>query len=51
MHTWFGDLDTDDAPTWRQLAEDCVDGVMASHPVHLERTLKSHRAPRACAAK
>jgi glycerophosphoryl diester phosphodiesterase len=51
VHTWFGDLDTDDAQTWRKLVDDCVDGIMTSHPVQLERTLKSHRAPAACAPK
>jgi len=51
VHTWFGDLDTDDARTWRKLVDLCVDGIMTSHPVQLERTLKSHRAPAACAAK
>jgi len=51
VHTWFGDLDTDDARTWRKLVDLCVDGIMTSHPVQLERTIKSHRAPAACAPK
>ena len=51
VHTWFGDLDVDDAQTWRKLVDLCVDGIMTSHPVQLERTLKSHRAPAACAPK
>jgi glycerophosphoryl diester phosphodiesterase len=51
VHTWFGDLDTDDARTWRKLVDMCVDGIMTSHPLQLERTIKSHRAPAACASK
>jgi glycerophosphoryl diester phosphodiesterase len=51
VHTWFGDRDVDDPATWRRLVGWCVDGIMTSHPVQLERTLKSHRAPRACAQR
>jgi len=51
IHTWFGELDVDDAQTWRKLVDLCVDGIMTSHPVQLERTLKSHWAPAACAPK
>ena len=49
VHTWFSGDDVDGAETWRNLVDWCVDGVMTSHPVQLERTLKSHRPPRACA--
>jgi glycerophosphoryl diester phosphodiesterase len=49
VHTWFGNLDVDGAETWRKLIDWCVDGIMTSHPVELEKTLKSHRPPRACA--
>jgi glycerophosphoryl diester phosphodiesterase len=51
VHTWFGDLDTDDAKNWRKLVDWCVDGIMTSHPVQLERTLRSHRPPSDCARK
>jgi glycerophosphoryl diester phosphodiesterase len=51
VHTWFGDLDDDGAENWRKLVDICVDGIMTSHPVHLERTLRSHRPPTACAKK
>jgi glycerophosphoryl diester phosphodiesterase len=50
VHTWFGDNDVDGAQNWRKLVNWCVDGIMTSHPVRLERTLKSHRAPKACAS-
>jgi glycerophosphoryl diester phosphodiesterase len=49
VHTWFGNDDVDGAQNWRKLVDWCVDGIMTSHPVQLERTLKSHRAPKACA--
>jgi glycerophosphoryl diester phosphodiesterase len=48
VHTWFGDLDADDAENWQKLIEWCVDGIMTSHPVQLERTLRSHRPPAHC---
>jgi glycerophosphoryl diester phosphodiesterase len=48
VHTWFGDLDVDGAENWRKLVDWCVDGIMTSHPVQLERTLRSHRPPAAC---
>jgi glycerophosphoryl diester phosphodiesterase len=48
VHTWFGNDDVDGAQNWRKLVDWCVDGIMTSHPVQLERTLKSHRAPKAC---
>jgi glycerophosphoryl diester phosphodiesterase len=51
VHTWFGDKDVDGAQNWRKLVDWCVDGIMTSHPVQLERTLKSHRPPKACAGK
>jgi glycerophosphoryl diester phosphodiesterase len=51
VHTWFGDKDVDGAQNWRKLVDWCVDGIMTSHPVALERTLESHRAPKACAPR
>jgi glycerophosphoryl diester phosphodiesterase len=48
VHTWFSGDDVDGTETWPKLVDWCVDGIMTSHPVQLERTLKSHRAPRAC---
>lgn len=51
VHTWFGDMDVDDAQTWRKLVDWCTDGIMTSRPVALQKTLRSHRAPRACTAK
>jgi glycerophosphoryl diester phosphodiesterase len=48
VHTWFGDLDVDGAQNWRKLVDWCVDGIMTSRPVELERTLRSHRPPAAC---
>ncbi len=49
MHTWFGNEDVDGARNWRKLVDWCVDGIMTSHPVQLERTLKTHGGPKACA--
>ena len=49
VHTWFGSEDVDGAKNWRKLVAWCIDGIMTSHPVQLERTLKSHRAPKPCA--
>jgi glycerophosphoryl diester phosphodiesterase len=51
VHTWFGDLDVDGAKNWRKLVDWCVDGIMTSHPVQLERTLRSHQSPAACAGR
>ena len=51
VHTWFGDLDDDGPANWRKLVDLCVDGIMTSHPVQLERTLRSHHPPAACARK
>ncbi len=48
VHTWFGDKDVDGVQNWRKLVDWCVDGIMTSHPVQLQRTLKSHRAPKGC---
>ena len=48
VHTWFGNDDVDGPQNWRKLIDWCVDGIMTSHPVELERTLKSHHAPKAC---
>ncbi|HKA93723.1 MAG TPA: glycerophosphodiester phosphodiesterase family protein [Acidimicrobiia bacterium] len=49
VHTWFGNQDVDGPQNWRKLVDWCVDGIMTSHPVELQRTLKSHRAPKRCA--
>jgi glycerophosphoryl diester phosphodiesterase len=49
VHTWFGNEDVDGARNWRKLVDWCVDGIMTSHPVQLERTLKTHGVPKACA--
>ena len=51
VHTWFGDVDVDGPETWRQLVDTCADGIMTSHPVQLEKTLRSHRPPRACTSR
>jgi glycerophosphoryl diester phosphodiesterase len=51
VHTWFGDVDVDGPETWRQLVDRCTDGIMTSHPVQLEKTLRTHRPPRACTAR
>jgi glycerophosphoryl diester phosphodiesterase len=51
VHTWFGDLDVENPETWRKLVDWCTDGIMTSHPVQLEKTLRSHRPPRGCTAK
>jgi glycerophosphoryl diester phosphodiesterase len=48
VHTWFSGDDVDGTETWPMLVDRCTDGIMTSHPVELERTLKSHRAPAAC---
>jgi glycerophosphoryl diester phosphodiesterase len=48
VHTWFSGDDVDGTETWPTLVDRCVDGIMTSHPVELERTLRSHRPPRAC---
>jgi glycerophosphoryl diester phosphodiesterase len=48
VHTWFSGDDVDGPETWPTLVDRCTDGIMTSHPVQLARTLKSHRAPRAC---
>jgi glycerophosphoryl diester phosphodiesterase len=48
VHTWFSGDDVDGPETWPMLVDRCTDGIMTSHPVQLERTLKSLRAPAAC---
>ncbi len=47
-HNWFGDEDADDPPTWEELIDICVDGIMTSRPRKLEKTLKHHPAPDSC---
>jgi glycerophosphoryl diester phosphodiesterase len=51
VHTWFGDLDNDGSQNWRKLVDLCVDGIMTSHPIQLERTLRSHRPPSSCGGR
>lgn len=46
-HTWLSD-DGESVATWRQLIDECVDGVMTARPVAFERTLRAHPAPAAC---
>ena len=46
-HTWLSD-DGESVATWRQLIDQCVDGVMTSRPVAFERTLRAHPAPAGC---
>jgi glycerophosphoryl diester phosphodiesterase len=45
---WFSGDDRDAPGTWRRLVEMCVDGIMTSHPVALERVLRSKRSPASC---
>jgi glycerophosphoryl diester phosphodiesterase len=45
---WFSDDDRDAPRTWRRLVDMCVDGIMTSRPVALERVLRSKRAPASC---
>jgi glycerophosphoryl diester phosphodiesterase len=47
-HTWLSD-DGETPATWRQLIDDCVDGVMTARPVAFERVRRAHPAPEACA--
>jgi glycerophosphoryl diester phosphodiesterase len=48
VHTWFSGDDIDGTENWPKLVDWCVDGIITSHPVELERTLKSHRPPATC---
>ncbi|HET8592528.1 MAG TPA: hypothetical protein VFL56_02600, partial [Solirubrobacterales bacterium] len=50
-HEWFDSRDFDGPSSWRQLIDYCVDGIMTSRPVRLERTLRSHPAPARCARR
>jgi glycerophosphoryl diester phosphodiesterase len=45
---WFSGNDSDSAGTWRRLVDICVDGIMTSRPVALERVLRARKAPAAC---
>jgi glycerophosphoryl diester phosphodiesterase len=45
---WFSDDDRDAPATWRSLVDMCVDGIMTSHPVALERVLRGKRPPADC---
>jgi glycerophosphoryl diester phosphodiesterase len=46
-HTWLSD-DGESPATWRQLIDQCVDGVMTARPVAFEKVLRRHDAPEAC---
>jgi glycerophosphoryl diester phosphodiesterase len=45
---WFSGDDRDYPPTWRRLVDMCVDGIMTSRPIALERVLRRTRAPDHC---
>jgi glycerophosphoryl diester phosphodiesterase len=45
---WFSRDDRDYPPTWRRLVDMCVDGIMTSRPIALERVLRRTRAPDRC---
>jgi glycerophosphoryl diester phosphodiesterase len=45
---WFSGDDRDAPGTWRSLVDMCVDGIMTSHPVALERVLRTKRPPADC---
>ncbi len=45
---WFGDDDPDSAVSWKKMVDRCVDGIMSSSPIALERFLKSTKSPRTC---
>lgn len=51
VHTWFSGDDVDGSENWRKLVDWCVDGIITSHPVELERTLRSHRPPAGCTSE
>ena len=43
--TWMSGNAEDGEPTWRTLIGECVDGIMTSRPVALERLLKAENIP------
>jgi glycerophosphoryl diester phosphodiesterase len=45
---WFSDDDRDAPAAWRSLVDMCVDGIMTSHPVALEKVLRGKRPPADC---
>jgi glycerophosphoryl diester phosphodiesterase len=45
---WFSDDDRDAPGTWRSLVDMCVDGIMSSHPVALQKVLRGKRPPADC---
>jgi glycerophosphoryl diester phosphodiesterase len=45
---WFSGDDRDAPGTWRSLVDMCVDGIMTSRPVALERVLRRKRPPADC---
>ena len=45
---WFSGDDRDAPGTWRSLVDMCVDGIMTSRPVALEKVLRRQRPPADC---
>jgi glycerophosphoryl diester phosphodiesterase len=45
---WFSGDDRDAPGTWRSLVDICVDGIMTSRPVALEKVLRAKRPPADC---
>ena len=45
---WFSDDDREAPGTWRSLVDMCVDGIMTSHPVALQKVLRGKRPPADC---
>jgi glycerophosphoryl diester phosphodiesterase len=45
---WFSGDDRDAPRTWRSLVDMCVDGIMTSRPVALEKVLRATRPPADC---
>jgi glycerophosphoryl diester phosphodiesterase len=45
---WFSGEDRDSPAMWRSLVATCVDGIMTSRPVALEKVLRSARRPADC---
>jgi glycerophosphoryl diester phosphodiesterase len=47
-HNWFSGDDRDAPATWRRLIDMCVDGIMTSRPIALQRVIIGHDRPAAC---
>jgi len=45
---WFSSDDRDAPATWRRLIDMCVDGIMTSRSLALERVLRRHERPAGC---